>query len=161
MFRLIATIDRQRGLAKQGVQPWFIPEDTQHFDAQTKSLGGTVLMGDVTFKLLGGKPLPDRHNYVLTRDKTPLDGVELVPDLERFLDHWKGQDVWIVGGANVFTQVMQLKRADELYLTHIQADFGCNQFFPDYEDRYALAEQSEMHEQNGFIFTFARYVPRS
>ena len=156
---MIATIDRQRGLAKQGIQPWHIPEDDEHFETQTKSLGGMVLIGDTTFKLLGSKPFPERHTYVLSRDRSlTMDSVELVPDLEKFLDHWQGQDVWIVGGANVFSQVLELHKADELYLTQIKADFGCTQFFPEYEEQFTLVDQSDLREQNGFIFTFARYT---
>ena len=158
MFRLIAAIDRKRGLAKQGFQPWYIPEDEQFFTSQTKSLGGVVLVGSTTFKTFRG-PLKGRQNYVLTHDKTPLEGVEVVDNLERFLKEWQTRDVWIIGGANVFAQVMELGHAAELYLTHVQADFGCNQFFPPYEDKFTLVEQSDMHEQNGFIFTFARYIP--
>jgi dihydrofolate reductase len=156
MFRLIAAIDRQRGLAKRGIQPWYIPEDAQYFTDRTKSFGGVVLVGSTTFKTFRS-PLADRTNFILTHDKAPIEGVELVHDLERFLTDWQSKDVWIVGGANVFAQVMELGRADELYLTHIQANFGCNQFFPAY-DTYVLAEQSELREQNGFIFTVARYT---
>src|ERR1700691_3334961 len=127
MFRLIAAIDRKRGLAKQGFQPWFIPKDEHFFPEQTKSLGGVVLVGSTTFATFK-EPLAGRQNYVLTHDDTPREGAELVHDLEKFLGEWQARDVWVVGGANVFAQVMELGRADELYLTHIEADFGCNQF---------------------------------
>jgi dihydrofolate reductase len=158
MFRLIAAIDRQRGLAKQGVIPWYIPEDTLYYSRQTKSMGGVVLTGSATFQSYRRQPLPGRQNFVLTHDKTPIEGVELVHDLEKFLDEWRNSDVWVMGGANVFAQIMELGRADELYLTRIEATFGCTQFFPPYEDKFTLAEQSELHEQNGFVFSFTRHV---
>ncbi len=53
---------------------------------------------------------------------------------------------------------MQLGKADELYITHIEAEFGCNQFFPEYEPAFQLAEKSDLHEENGFIFYYAKYV---
>ena len=109
MFRLIAAIDHKRGLAKQGFQPWNIPQDRRQFIAQTKQYGGNILVGRTTFNLFfEGQPLPDRQNYVLTRDKTPIEGVELVHDLEKFLREWQDKDVWIIGGANVFAQVMEM-----------------------------------------------------
>jgi dihydrofolate reductase len=77
MIRLIVAHDRQRGIAKQGFQPWKIPEDETYFSEKTKSCGGIILLGSTTYKTLKG-PLPDRKNYVLTSDKTPIDGVELV-----------------------------------------------------------------------------------
>jgi len=157
MIRLIAAIDRKKGIAKGGLQPWHIPEDEQYFTEQTKQYGGTVLVGGTTFRTFR-EPLSGRRNYVLTRDKTPLAGAEIVDDLDKFLKDFQDKDLWVVGGANVYAQVLQAGRADELYLTHIQADFGCNQFFPEYESAFQLAEQSDLHEQNGFIFSFARYT---
>ena len=64
----------------------------------------------------------------------------------------------MAGGTGVFEQVVQAGQADELYLTHIDADFRCDQFFPAYEKGFKLAEQTESHEQNGFRFTYARYT---
>jgi dihydrofolate reductase len=157
MIRFIAAVDRKNGVAKQGFQPWFIPDDERYFTDQTKKYGGHVLYGRLTFQLsLLEKPLTDRHNYLLTHDKTPHEGVQLVADIDKFLKDFNETDLWIIGGANVFAQTIGV--ADELYLTHIQADFGCNQFFPDYKDQFSLSEQSELREENGFIYTYAVYT---
>jgi dihydrofolate reductase len=157
MFRLIAAVDRKLGIAKQGFQPWYIPDDEQYFTDQTKSHGGNVLVGSTTYKTFGGKPLEGRQNYVLTHDKTPIEGANLIHDLKQFYEDFEHIDVWVIGGANVFSQVMQDGRADELYLTQIEADFKCNQFFPGLGQDYQLSEQSELHEQNGFIFRYVVY----
>lgn len=156
MIRLIAALDRQRGIGKHGGQPWHIPEDEGYFAEQTKSHGGHVLVGSTTFQTFTG-PLSNRQNYLLTRNKEPVDGVELVHDLDKFLHEFQDRDLWVIGGANVFSQVLELDKADELYLTHIEADFGCHQFFPEYEDEFSLIGQSELQEQNGFIFSYRRY----
>lgn len=157
MIRLIAAIDRQRGIGKNGGQPWYLPEDEAYFTEQTKSHGSNVLVGSITFQTFHG-PLADRQNYLLTRSKDEIDGVELVHDLEKFLRDFQERDLWVVGGANVFAQVMELGKADELYLTKIEADFGCQQFFPEYEADYSLVKQGDLHEQNGFIFAFTQYA---
>lgn len=158
MIRMIAAIDRKLGLAKQGIQPWFIPADQKRFYDQTLLHGGNILVGGITFhSIFNNRPLPKRQNFVLTREKAPIEGVELVHDLENFLRDWQDKDLWIIGGANVFAQIMEQGEADELCLTHIEADFGCNQFFPSFKDTFKLAEQSDLHEQNGFIFSYARY----
>jgi dihydrofolate reductase len=161
MNRLIVAMDRKRGMAKGGILPWYIPEDEQYYDKSTRSYGGNVLMGSTTFKTIGAQPMPGRQNYVLTRDKTPMDGVEAVNDLDRFLKDFQDKDLWIIGGANIFSQVIQAGEADELYITHIEAFFNCNQFFPEYEQNFRLVEKSDLHEQNGFIFTYAKYVKNS
>jgi dihydrofolate reductase len=161
MIRLIAAVDRQRGLAKNGVIPWSIPEDEQYFTDQTKTYGGNVLTGFTTFKnTYTHGPLADRQNYILTHDTTPIEGVTLVHDLEKFLDDFQDKDLWVAGGAKVFEQVIRLGKADELYITHIDADFDCDQFFPDYDNDFTLAEQTKPHSQSGLTFVYARYVKK-
>ena len=162
MNRLIVVMDRQRGMAKAGVMPWCIPEDEKYFTDQTKSLGGNVLTGGVTFRnTYHGRPLKDRQNYILTHNPEPIPGATVVTDLAKFLAEFEGKDLWVAGGAAVFEQVMAAGKADELYITHIDAYFACDQFFPEYEKNYVLVEQSEQREQNGFRFTYAKYAKKA
>jgi dihydrofolate reductase len=86
--------------------------------------------------------------------------VTLVHDLEKFLDDFQDKDLWVAGGAKVFEQVIRLGKADELYITHIDADFDCDQFFPDYDNDFTLAEQTKPHSQSGLTFVYARYVKK-
>jgi dihydrofolate reductase len=159
MIRLIVAIDRKRGIAKHGYQPWYIPDDEAYFIRQSKSYGGNVLVGGTTFRdSFKSKPLSERTTYLLTRDEHPIDGVQSVHDLSTWLTSLKDQDIWVVGGASVYTQVIDAGLADELYITHIDADFGCDQFFPEYESKFHLSSQNEPSEQNGFHFTYARYT---
>jgi dihydrofolate reductase len=160
MIRLIAAIDRSRGIAKHGAIPWYIPDDEKFFTDQTKLYGGHNLIGMATFETFK-QPLVDRHNYVLTHDTTPIPGAEVVNDLPAFLERFTDTDLWVVGGAAVFQQVMELGKADELILTKIDAEFRCDRFFPEYEADFELAEGSELHEENGFIYTYNHYIPRS
>lgn len=157
MIRLIAAVDRRLGIGKHGGQPWYLPTDEHYFADCTKSLGGHILVGSTTFKTFK-RALPDRTNYVLTSHDEPLEGAELVHDLASFLDSFADKDLWVVGGAKVFQEVIDLGKADELYLTHIDADFGCQAFFPAYEGTYRIVEKGEEQEENGFRFSFAKYA---
>lgn len=158
MILFIAAIDRKLGIAKRGGMPWFIPEDEQYFTTQTKTRGGNVLTGGKTFRnTYHNKPLVDRQNYILTRQDEPIEGVTVVHDLMKLLDEFNDEDLWISGGAEVFKEIMEAGKADALYLTHIDADFGCDQFFPEYENAFKKVEESKVREQNGFKFTYARY----
>ena len=159
MIRLIAAIDVKRGIAKHGYQPWYIPEDEAYFTKQTKSYGGNVLTGGTTFRdSYKGKPLKGRTNYLLTKNIQPIEGVQLVHDLTAWLATIGNQDIWVAGGANVYEQIIDAGKADELYITHIDADFGCDQFFPDYQDKFRLIRQSDQLAQNGFNFSYALYA---
>ncbi|HVV66872.1 MAG TPA: dihydrofolate reductase [Candidatus Saccharimonadales bacterium] len=157
MIRLIAAIDRERGIAKRGVIPWHIPEDAAFFDSETKKFGGKVLSGGVTFRVgYGGHPLAGRQNYILTHDPQPIEGATVIHDIAQFLEKFEG-DLWVAGGAAVFEEVMELGYADELYLTHVDASFGCDRFFPEYEGSFTQIEQSEPKEQNGFTYRYTKY----
>lgn len=158
MMRLIVALDRRRGIAKHGFMPWSIPEDEQYFTDKTKSDGGLVLTGGTTFRQTYHGPLAGRQNYILTHDTTPIEGATVVNDLDKFLRDFKDKDVWVAGGAKVFEEIIKASQADELYLTHIDADFDCDQFFPEYEHGFKLVEQGEPREQNGFHFYYARYA---
>lgn len=161
MILLIAAIDAKLGLAKDGRMPWKIPEDEKYFTDQTKTRGGNVLTGAATFwNTYHGKPLVKRQNYILTHKDDDIPGAVPVHDLAGFLDGFAGgkDDLWVAGGADVFKQVFDLGKADELYLTHIEGDFGCDQFFPEYGHAFRLAGKSGPREQNGQSFYYAKYV---
>jgi dihydrofolate reductase len=158
MIRLIVAMDRQRGIAKNGSRPWSLTEDMAYFARQTKSHGGTVLVGGATFRGdLKGKALAERTTYLLTKDSQPIEGVQLVHDLGTWLAGLQ-RDIWVVGGGSVYQQIVDSNQADELYITQIDADFGCDQFFPEYEEKFRLHSQSEPHSQNGFRFTYNCYT---
>ena len=162
MIRLIAALDQKRGIAKHGYMPWNIPADERYFTDQTKLYGGVLLTGKTTFVIsYKGRPLAGRDNYILTHETQEIPGVTVVHDLAEFLEQLQGADLWVAGGASVFEQVMNLGKADELYLTAIDADFGCDQFFPPYEEEFKLRSQSNLMHENGFTFYFAKYQKRS
>jgi dihydrofolate reductase len=157
MIHSIVALDQKRGMAKHGFQPWSIPDDEKYFTDQTKLYGGVCLIGSTTYKTFHG-PLVERQNFVVTRDTTPIPGVFVVNDMDKFFAEHQGQDIWVIGGASIFEQTMAI--ADELYITKIEADFACDQFFPEYENAFELAQESDLHEQNGFVYTYKVYKKR-
>ena len=159
MIRLIAAIDRKQGIAKHGFLPWHIPEDESYFTRQTKLFGGNVLTGAITFRdTYHSRPLVERKNFILTKETENLTGVIVINNLVSFLNDFEFSDLWVAGGATVFNQIISLGLADELYLTIIDADFGCDQFFPSYDTGFKLIEESKENEQNGFKFVYTRYA---
>jgi dihydrofolate reductase len=161
MNRLIVAIDAKRGIAKAGIQPWSIPDDLLYFRNQTKKYGGNVLVGGTTFRNdMKCKPLGERKTIVASKSQPPTNGVQVVQDAIAWLTANRNKDIWIMGGASMYKQVIEAGLADELYITHILADFGCDTFFPKYESKFKKISESEMHIQNGLQYRFARYVPK-
>jgi dihydrofolate reductase len=158
MIRSIVAIDVKNGIAKNGTQPWSIPDDEHYFTTSTKSHGATVLMGRKTFEVIG-RPLLDRHNIVVSRDRMSIEGVEVISDVITFLGNYKtDQDIWVIGGASIYELILQL--TDELYITKIDSNFKCDQFFPSYESQFNLIEQSGLKSQNGLNYRFCRYAKK-
>lgn len=154
MIRAIAAIDNKRGIADDHGIPWQgkLPTDVKYFRDKTLS-GGAVLMGYGTYTEFE-KPLGGRQNFVATHKPGALrEGFTAVHDAREFLEATK--DVWVIGGAALFAETLDMN--DELYLTKLRGDFGCTKFFPEYDELFELASESEPITENGITFTFCVY----
>lgn len=87
-LRLIACIDRGRGLGRGGRLLYDLPEDLAHFRTLTQTSGSVLVMGRRTAESLpGGRPLAGRLHLVLSRQLTArersaegaADGARFVP----------------------------------------------------------------------------------
>ena len=130
-LRAIAAMSLNRVIGKDGKIPWHIPEDFKWFKKTTT--GQVVLMGRKTYESLG-RPLPNRRNLVVTRGGDLQPGVEIVRDIEVFRAEDYPCDVWVIGGAEIFRQM--LGRCEGLYLSVIPRVVEGDTFFPEFEDRF-------------------------
>ena len=102
-------------IGKDGAIPWHISDDLKRFKALT--LGKTVVMGRKTWDSLPRKPLPERRNIVVTRQKTwQADGAETMA-LEQALE----AEVFVIGGAEIYRAA--LPRTDRIELTEVHRAF--------------------------------------
>ena len=127
-LRLVAALDRARGIGRGNELPWRLPDDLQRFKALT--LGKPLLMGRRTAEPLG-RALPGRRNLVLTRG-APVEGAETVRSLEEALALCKGApELCVMGGAEVYA--LALPSASRLELTEFDAEFAqADCWFPDW-----------------------------
>ena len=157
MIRLIAAVDDKLGIAKNGSMPWDIPEDEKYFSEETKKFGGRVLTAGKTFReAYKSKPLKNRKNFIYTRSQVSIEDAEVVNDLAEFLKEISN-DIWVAGGGELFSQIISKKLPIELYITHIKGDFGCDTFFPEFNN-FKLKSKSEILHQNGYEFYYAIYT---
>lgn len=153
MIRAIAAIDARRGIAASGKIPWNIPADSGYFRKQTQ--GSTVIMGHKTYQEFA-TPLPNRRNIVVSRHAIAIrQGFEILHDIDAFLEQAQ-DDVWIIGGAGLYESTLQY--CDELYVTHIEGDFNCDQFFPVWEKEFALKQASAWQTEGDYTYQFAVYA---
>ena len=130
-LRAIAAMSLNRVIGKDGELPWHIPEDFKWFKKTTS--GQAVVMGRKTYESLGG-PLPNRRNLVVTHQKDLGEGVEIVHDLGAFRPEDYSCDVWVIGGGEIYRQM--LDRCEELYLSVIPREVDGDAFFPEFEDKF-------------------------
>ena len=159
MISLIAAIGKDNELGKGNTLLWNMPGDMKHFRETTS--GHPVIMGRKTFESIG-KPLPNRQNVVITRDKTYLrHGVDVAHSLEEALSLFKNknEEIFIIGGAEIYKQAMLF--ADKLYITHIEAeDKNADIFFPEIIPivwNEISHEEHKKDEKNPFNYTFSLY----
>ncbi|MEC9242189.1 MAG: dihydrofolate reductase, partial [Gemmatimonadota bacterium] len=75
---LLAALDNSRVIGFENRLPWHLPDDMKRFRETTT--GHTVVMGRRTFESVG-RPLPKRHNIVLSRQSGwTARGVEVASD---------------------------------------------------------------------------------
>ena len=122
MITAIWAQDTNGLIGNNGDLPWYNPDDLKMFKELT--LGKTIVMGYSTFASLGFKPLPNRHNVVLT-SKT-LD-VETVSSPEEMCH--KYDDFIVIGGAQTYLAFKDV--LERCIVTVIDGEYFGNIYIPD------------------------------
>ena len=151
IISLIAAVGKNNVIGVDNKLPWNLSADLKRFRAITS--GKPVIMGRKTFESIG-KPLPNRKNIIITRDKNyKADGCIMASSSEEALNAAKGnKEIMIIGGEQVFK--MFLPKANKMYLTIIEKDFDGDAYFPEY-DKNGWAEVSrEEHKDSGLKYAF-------
>ncbi len=155
---IIVAMDDKRGIGKNNRLPWHIPEDLKRFKRLTS--GHTIIMGRKTFESILsyiGKPLPDRINMVITRNPDfKAEGVSINTSLEEALSEAKENEqseIFIIGGAQIFQQAIDMGVVDRIYLTQVEGDYNADTFFPDYS-KFKRVVSEELGEEGKYKFRF-------
>jgi dihydrofolate reductase len=159
MISLIWAMDENRVIGYHNQLPWRLPEDLKFFKRVT--MGHPIAMGRKTYDSIG-KPLPGRENIVITRDENyNPEGCTVLHSIEEMIAYAaenKSDEVFVIGGAEIFKEVLQ--RADKLYLTMIHHQFEGDTFFPVFDiDKWEL-ESREIglkNEKNPYDYEFLIY----
>ncbi|NUQ17691.1 MAG: dihydrofolate reductase [Sphingomonas sp.] len=105
-------------IGRDGKLPWHISADLKRFKALT--MGSAMVMGRKTFESLPGL-LPGRRHIVLTRDLSwQAAGAEVAHDADEALTLSNGEELSVIGGADLFRLFLPL--ADRVELTEVLAD---------------------------------------
>lgn len=136
--------------------PWHLPKDLAYFKKVTT--GNSIIMGRKTYESIG-KALPNRQNIVITRQTGyQLSDAEVVYDLNHAIELAQSDEIFIIGGAEIFQQTLAF--ADRLYLNRIKADFEGDTFLPKInwtEWQEISKESAKADDKNEFAIDFLVY----
>ncbi len=148
---LVAAVAENGVIGRNGDLPWQMPEDLRRFRSITT--GNTVVMGRRTFESIG-RPLPERTNIIITRQRDwAADGVLVahgVKDAITLARVLEG-DIMIIGGAQIYEAAMA--HADVQLLTEVHSSPDGDTFYPAFDEDEWVETEREAHEG----FAFVRY----
>lgn len=131
--------------------------DLKRFKALT--MGHHIIMGRKTFESIG-RALPGRRSVIITRNTDyKQEGCVVVHSLEEALAVCNDDEVFIIGGGEIYNQAFPL--ASNLYLTRINAHIDGDTHIPE----VLASEWTEFHredhkkdEKNECDYSFIDYV---
>lgn len=158
---LIASADKNWGLGKDNKLLKRIPEDLKRFSDFTRN--NLIIVGRKTLESFRNKkPLSDRLNVVLTRDKSySCEGAVIVNNLDELssvIENYGGI-VYVCGGASLYQQLLPycqkalITKMDEAfqadtYLTNLDEAEG---WVKSFEDEWQISS-------NGIRFRYVDYI---
>ena len=113
-MNLIAAVDLNWAIGRDGDQLCYIPADLKRFQALTT--GHPVILGRKTLATFpGGRPLKNRRNLILSRDSAfAPEGAEVFRSLEA-LRAAAPADSFVIGGESVYAALLDW--CDTAYIT--------------------------------------------
>ena len=156
MLSIIVAMSENRVIGRDGTLPWHLSADLKRFKQLT--MGHTIVMGRKTYESIG-RPLPGRVSIVLSRDpKYRISGVDVVESFEQALAKTRAEDVFIIGGAQLYEKTLPF--AERLYLTEVGTMIDGDVFFPDCDwSQWELVESlpTEVDPKSGLPYSFKTY----
>lgn len=156
---------KTRALGKDNdLLPWKIRDDMARF--KEKTTGHPVIMGRKTWESLKQyRPLPNRTNIVITRDKEYVaEGAVVVDSLNAAIAEASSamgaEEIFVIGGGEIYTEALPL--ATTLYLTLVESDVEGDVFFPIYDESlYSVVERKENQTDAGLSYQFLTLQKKS
>lgn len=160
MISIIVAIAENGAIGYKGDLVYHLSADLRRFKALTT--GHTVLMGRKTYDSLPKGALPNRRNIVLTRQEgAAFPGTEVYSSVNEALEHCSSSEkVYVMGGAQIYTQTLDIAQELEITLVH-DTPSQADTFFPDFLSSgkwtEVAQENYEPDEKNPYPYSFITY----
>ncbi|MDC0508801.1 dihydrofolate reductase [Gammaproteobacteria bacterium] len=153
---LIAAVDQNLAIGKDGGIPWDIKEDLKFFREKTQN--SAIIMGRATFDSIG-RPLPNRKNIVMTRSPQDREGVTEVTSVEDAIDEANlfSQTINIIGGEYIYKEFLPI--ATKLIITEVGLNINSpDAYFPEWSTKEWKEVSRTDSSENGIKFSFVEYL---
>lgn len=134
---ILAVVDRNRGIGKDGKLLCHLPNDLALFRRIT--LNHVVIMGRKTWASLPNRYLDDRHNIVISKQSNLGDNRLIVVNSPEFALQKaneiiqlnpKAKSIFVIGGQQIYEQFLKQNLTDLAIITHIRHEFEHDAVFP-------------------------------
>lgn len=154
---LIAAVARNGVIGRDNDLPWRLSTDLQYFKKITS--GHAIILGRKNYESIG-RPLPNRTNIIITRDKDYTEqGCLVAHSLEQAIAlAGNDNEIFIIGGAQIYALAMD--SISRMYITEVKVDVEGDVIFPDYDNsqwREISRESHHADEKNEYDFDFVIY----
>ena len=155
LISAIVAVSENNVICPHGHLPWHLSADLKRFKAITT--GHSIILGRKNYDDIG-RPLPNRTNYVLTRNASfEAPGCIVCSSLETALAKAEAAgetECFIIGGAAVYREAMP--RVKKLYLTKVLSQVQGDVFFPEWGEGWRMVSEEAFpaDEKNDFPTAF-------
>ena len=158
----IVAADEHNAIGKNNQLPWHLPEDLKFFKRTT--IGKPVIMGRKTYELAlamqdeAPPGFPKFKEYVFSNTLTEIkeEVILINGDIKKKVEKIKkekGKDIWLFGGAELISLLMNLHLVDEIILAVHPVILGSGKaLFSEIKERTWLTLTDHKIYPNGLAF---------
>jgi dihydrofolate reductase len=157
----IAAVADNGTIGMNGDLPWHLPNDLKYF--QRITMGHPVITGRKNYESIPQKyrPLRGRVNIVVTRNpEYEAQGAKVCGSIDEAIamaSELDKEEIFVIGGGELYRAALQEGRIDRLYLTLVHADIAGDTSFPMIDPADWVEVERTFHgadEQHAFSFSF-------
>jgi len=161
---LIVAIAKNNAIGKNNDLLWHLPNDMKYF--KEKTLNHHIVTGRKNYISIPEKyrPLSNRINIVLTRQpdfkKEGCVVLHSIEDAIQFAKENNEIELFIIGGGQIYKEVLEKKLVDKMYITRINHSFEGDTFFPEINNemwKKVSEANNPADEKHPYAYSFAVY----
>ena len=160
---LIVAIAENNVIGKDNDLIWHLPNDMKFF--KEKTINHHIVTGRKNYISIPEKyrPLANRTNIVLTRQKDFIEEdciiLHSIEDAIAYAEKKCEEELFIIGGGQIYKEVLDKKLIDRMYVTHVHQKFDGDTFFPKINEDWKKVSEvtNPIDEKHLYPYSFAVY----